>query len=355
MTAKPFKILIVGPSWVGDMMMAQVLFQLLRQQNPTAIIHVLAPKWSHALLARMPEINHAIELPFGHGAFQLKKRFEFAKTLRVEQYDQAIVIPNSWKSALIPFFAKIPKRTGWCGEYRFGLLNDVRYLNKKELPLMVQRMAALAYSNSALMPANLPTPKLTTCITHEKNRTALLQKYSLTADKPILALCPGAEFGPSKIWPSYHYATVANQKIKEGFSVWIFGSPNDCAIANDIQNHTDNHCENLVGKTTLSDAVDLLSLAHCVVTNDSGLMHVAAALNRDVVAIYGSTSPDFTPPLSDKAKILKLNLDCQPCFQRHCPLKHHHCMTQLLPEQVLKANGSSGSSLSAKRIHESNE
>src|SRR3990167_9466550 len=193
MTAKPFKILIIGPSWVGDMMMAQVLFQLLRQHNPTAEIHVLAPKWSHALLARMPEVNRAIELPFGHGAFELIRRYQFAKTLRVEKYDQAIVIPNSWKSALIPFFASIPKRTGWRGEYRFGLLNDVRYLNKKELTLMVQRMAALAYPSAAMMPANLPVPKLVSRIGDRGSEDVnVLQKYNLTVDQPILALCPGA-------------------------------------------------------------------------------------------------------------------------------------------------------------------
>lgn len=326
------KILIIGPSWVGDMMMAQVLFQLLRQQNPNAQLHVLAPNWSEALLARMPEVNKSIALPFGHGELQLRKRFQFAKQLRSEKYDQAIVLPNSLKSALIPFWANIPVRTGWLGEYRFGLLNDARKLNKKDFPKMVERFAALAFAKDTFLPANLPTPELH--IDHHLVMNAL-EKYQLKTDKPILALCPGAEFGPSKCWPTQYYADVANQKIKEGWAVWIIGSENDRARGDEIQMLAHHQCINLVGKTTLSEAVDLLSLATTVVTNDSGLMHVAAALNRNVIAIYGSTSPDFTPPLSDKAIILKLNLDCQPCFQRTCPLKHHHCMTQLLPERVL--------------------
>ena len=327
------KILIVGPSWVGDMMMAQVLFQLLRQQKPEAELHVLAPAWSQALLSRMPEIQKSIVLPFLHGQLKLQERYRFAKTLQSEQYSLAIVIPNSFKSALIPYWAGIPKRRGWLGEYRFGLLNDIRLLNKKNFPLMVQRMSGLAYDLLSRMPANLPVPKL---VVQKESTDVTLQKYNLKIDKPILALCPGAEFGPSKCWPAKHYAAVANQKISDGFSVWILGSPNDCAIAKDIQLRTQNRCENLVGKTNLSEAVDLLSLVNSVVTNDSGLMHIAAALDRSVIAIYGSTSPDFTPPLSEKAKIVTLNLSCQPCFKRQCPLKHHHCMEQLLPEKVLQ-------------------
>ena len=326
------KILVIGPAWVGDMMMAQVLFRLLRQQNPTVEIHVLAPEWSQALLSRMPEVARSIVLPFDHGALQLFKRYQFAKTLRAEKYTQAIVLPNSWKSAFIPFCAAIPKRTGWRGEFRFGLLNDIRYLNKKKLPMMVQRFAALAYPKNIVLPADLPTPQLQVAL---DNKSFVLKKYHVKTDRRILALCPGAEYGSSKRWPANYYAQVANQKLAEGWQVWLFGSKNDLSIAEEIQQFTAHRCDNFIGKTILSDAVDLLSLADCVITNDSGLMHIATALDRFVIALYGSTSTQFTPPLSDKAKIVQLNLDCQPCFQRECPLKHHHCMTQLLPEKVL--------------------
>ncbi|MDP1574759.1 MAG: lipopolysaccharide heptosyltransferase II [Coxiellaceae bacterium] len=326
------KILVVGPAWVGDMMMAQVLFQLLRHQNPTAEIHVLAPVWSEALLSRMPEVTKSIVLPFGHGQFQLRKRYLFAKQLRAEKYDRAFVLPNSFKSALIPFFAKIPKRTGFLGESRYGLLNDIYALDKEKLPKMIDRFAALAYPKKAILAANLPTPYL---LLNQNTVDLSLKKQGLRKDQKILALCPGAEYGPSKCWPPDYYAAVASQKLKEGWAVWIFGSKNDCATAELIQAATEQKCINLTGKTNLSEAVDLLSLATAVVTNDSGLMHIACALNRKVIALYGSTSPDFTPPLSENALVLKLNLECQPCFERVCPLKHHHCMRELMPAQVL--------------------
>lgn len=330
------KILIVGPAWVGDMMIAQVLFQLLHQQYPDCELHVLAPAWTEALLMRMPEVHKSRVLPFSHGQLQLRARYQFAKSLRAENYTQAIVLPNSWKSALIPFWAKIPVRTGWLGECRYGLLNDARKLDKKKYATMAQRFAALAFDrDDAAALTNLPAPNL---LLDKAAIDAAIDQFELNASlqKPILALCPGAEFGPSKCWPPEYYAEVANQKIDAGWSVWIFGSSKDAAIAEQIQSQTQSRCINLAGKTNLSEAIDLLSLAKCVVTNDSGLMHVSAAVGCNVVAIYGSTSPDFTPPLTNKAIILKTQLDCQPCFQRECPLKHHHCMKQLSPEVVLK-------------------
>lgn len=328
------KILVIGPAWIGDMVMAHTLFQLLRQRYPMAIIDVLAPSWSEPLLNRMPEINHAVISPFAHGQLLLKQRYQFSKKLRLEKYDQAIVLPNSFKSALIPWFARIPIRTGWVGECRFGVLNDIRFLDKKIFSKMVQRFAVLAFSKKEKLPDNLPNP--TFQISSSQIESAL-KKYYLAKPLQLLALCPGAEFGPSKRWPPEYFAEIANAKISQGWSVWLFGSKNDAAIAEIIQAKTKNRCVNLIGKTSLSEAVDLLSLATIVVTNDSGLMHIAAALNRPIIAIYGSTSTEFTPPLSSQAKIIQLNLPCQPCFQKKCPLKHHHCMRQLLPHQVLSA------------------
>lgn len=329
------KILIVGPSWVGDMMMAQVLFQLLCQQYPGCELHVLAPAWSEPLLARMPEVSKSIVLPFSHGQLQLRARYQFAKSLRSEQYTHAIVLPNSWKSALIPFWAKIPVRIGWLGESRYGVLNDTRKLDKKKFATMAQRFAALAFESREMPLINLPAPNL---FLDKETIDAAVNKFQLNESikKPILALCPGAEFGPSKCWPAEYYAAIANEKIAQGWSVWIFGSPKDQPTAQLIQSQMQQQGENLVGRTNLSEAIDLLSLADCVVTNDSGLMHVAAAVGSKIVAVYGSTSPDFTPPLTSKASILKTSLDCQPCFQRVCPLKHHQCMKLITPSQVLE-------------------
>jgi len=332
------KILIVGPAWVGDMVMAQSLFKAIMQQNTLSLIDVLAPPWTKPLLERMPEVRNAHVMPIGHGSIQLKKRYEIAQQLKSHHYDQAIVLPNSWKSALIPWFAHIPIRTGFCGEFRFGLLNDIRLLDKKRLPQMVQRFVALAYpalSKKEKIKEPILLPKL------EIKEAALggtKQKFSISLNPsvPILALCPGAEFGPSKQWPSDYFATVALAKIKSGFSVWLFGSKNDVEISNDIQAKTNHQCVNFTGKTSLEEAIDLLSLTTLVLTNDSGLMHIAAALGKPIVALYGSTDPSFTPPLTENVRIERLSLPCSPCFKRVCPLEHHRCMRDLSPDRIIK-------------------
>lgn len=328
------KILVVGPAWVGDMVMAQCLFKVLKQQSPQVEIDVLAPAWSLPLLARMPEVSSSIVMPIGHGKLALRERYQIGKSLRNKGYDQAIVLPNSFKSALIPFWAKIPVRTGWSREMRFLLLNDVRRLNKKNLPLMIERFMALGLSPKEKLPAEYPKPELH--ISADSCAQALAN-HQLKTDRPILALCPGAEFGPAKRWPEEHYAEVANAKLNEGWDVWIFGSPKDGVVAEKMMALTQNRCVNLTGKTKLEEAVDLISLATAVVSNDSGLMHIAAALHKPLVVAYGPTSAGFTPPLHSHAKTLSLSLDCQPCFKRECPLKHGRCMQDLKPNLVLNA------------------
>jgi heptosyltransferase-2 len=329
------KILIVGPAWVGDMVMAQCLFKLLKQHQPGLIIDVLAPTWSLPLLARMPEVASAIAMPVGHGQLDLRARYRLGKSLRNQGYKQAIVLPNSFKSALIPFFAKIPVRTGWRGEMRYGVLNDVRILDEKRYPLMIERFMALGILPNENLPNVYPKPQLQ--ISVSTCEQALSNHQLKKSQRSILALCPGAEFGPAKRWPEEYYAAIANAKLKEDWEVWIFGSPKDGVVAERIMELTQYRCVNLTGKTKLEEAVDLLSLASVVVSNDSGLMHIAAAMNKPLIVIYGPTSAGFTPPLNDKAKILALSLECQPCFKRECPLQHHLCMVELKPETVLKA------------------
>lgn len=331
----PKKILIVGPAWIGDMMMAQSLFKLLSERYPGVVIDVLAPSWSEPLLARMPEVASAIALPINHGELKLKERYQIAKNLRDKGYDQAIILPGSFKSALIPWWAKIPVRTGWLSEMRWGVLNDVRYLDKSRYRLMVERYLALGLPPGATLPKVYPLPELQA---HAESQAVALLRHQLEmSNNPVLVLCPGAEFGPSKRWPEEYYAAVAKTKIKEGWAVWLLGSPKDQPVTEKIMTLTDHGCSDLAGKTTLKEAVDLISLATVVVSNDSGLMHIAAALQKPLVAIYGPTSASFTPPLHEKAKVLTLALPCQPCFQRVCPLKHHRCMIDLLPATVLAA------------------
>ncbi len=329
------KILIVGPAWVGDMVMAQCLFKLLKQRDPHVIIDVLASAWSLPLLARMPEVSAAIVMPLGHGQLGLRERYRLGKRLRENQYDQAIVLPNSFKSALVLWWAHIPRRTGWRGEMRYFVLNDVRYLDKTRYPLMIERFMALGLERDERLPDDYPLPALQ--ISPASQKTALANHQLAYPVQPILVLCPGAEFGPAKQWPAEYYADIANAKRQEGWIVWIIGSAKDHAVAERIMQATEQRAVNLAGKTKLEEAVDLLSLATVVISNDSGLMHIAAALHKPLVAVYGPTSASFTPPLHKEAKILSLKLNCQPCFQRTCPLQHHRCMRELEPAKVLAA------------------
>jgi heptosyltransferase-2 len=325
--------LIIGPSWVGDMVMAQALFKAIKAQFPQTSIDVLAPEWSRPLTDRMSEVSNSLPTPFKHGELNLLGRYQLAKMLKNKHYARCFVLPNSFKSGLIPFWAKIPRRIGWRGEWRYGLLNDVRVLDKKQYPRMVERYIALAYDNTS---SRLPCFKPSLQVVMQQVEQAL-KKHQLNKNKSILVLCPGAEFGASKRWPEHYYAEVANYYLKLEWQVWIMGSPKDSACATEIQNQTQHQCVDLTGKTTLAEAIDLMSLAKLVVSNDSGLMHIASALERPLVAVYGSTDPGFTPPLSDNVKIVRSGISCSPCFKRECPLQHHQCMKDVTVNQVLEA------------------
>lgn len=332
------KILIVGPAWIGDMMMAQSLFKLLKIRNPQSQIDVLASGWTRLLLERMPEVDHIIEMPLGHGVLDIKQRYRLGKSLADKGYEQAILLPNSLKSALIPYFANIPLRTGWRGEMRYGLLNDLRKLDKERYPLMVQRYMALAFPAEEKLPKSFPFPELQTNI---DLRPQLLTKFALHLDRPLMILCPGAEYGPAKRWPENYYAEVAAKKIREGWQVWLFGSAKDQPVGDTIrtqlQQDDQMHCYNLAGVTNLGEAIELMNCADAVISNDSGLMHIAAALNKPLVVVYGSTSPEFTPPLAGSVKIVNNEIECSPCFERECPKVHHKCLQELMPAQVLTA------------------
>ena len=335
----PSRILIVGPSWVGDMVMAQALFMELKDRHPDVVIDVLAPAWTRPLLARMPEINLAIDSPFGHGELGILRRRALGMQLKKTAYDQAIVLPNSFKSALIPWFAGIERRTGWRGEKRSWVLNDCRVLDKNQLPLMVQRFIALALPADSILPEQLPDPVPVPRLRSDKDEIARTREmFGLDSRRRILMLCPGAEFGDAKRWPADYFAEVANARIEQGWQVVLLGSENDRQVTDAILDQTDpDYCLNLAGETSLSQAIDLLAMADAVVSNDSGLMHIAAALHRPLVAIYGSTSADFTPPLTDRVELLSVAIECRPCFARQCPLRHKRCLTELLPARVLAA------------------
>jgi heptosyltransferase-2 len=316
------------------MVMSQVLYTYLQHTRPGVVIDVLAPAWSEPLLQRMPEVRSAIPMPVGHGQLGFGQRWRLGRELKTRAYDQALLLPNSLKSALVPLFAGIPRRTGWRGEMRYGLVNDLRLLDEKALPLMVQRFIALGQAPGDALPDPLPSPRL---IVDAELAESCRARMGLAADLPLLALCPGAEFGGAKRWPALYYAELALHYLGLGWQVALFGSANDQPVTAAIRAHCqgDSACFDLAGRTQLAEAVDLLSLATAVVSNDSGLMHIAAALGRPLAVVYGATSPGFTPPLNENAAVIVSDIDCAPCFQRECPLGHHRCMVDTPAQRVV--------------------
>ncbi len=328
-------ILVVGPAWVGDMVLAQSLFKALKRRHPERRLDVLAPGWTLPLLDYMPEVDGMVPLAAGHGELKLGLRFRTARRLRVYRHGWAIVLPSSFKAALIPFWARIPRRTGYVGEARWGLLNDPRRLDPRRLPRTVDRFVALAAPRGAIGYDPIEAPSLAVEPHHTAEALAAVGLARPSA--PVLALCPGAEYGPAKRWPPEHFGALARRALDRGWAVWLFGSPADRESATAIRTAAGPGCTDLTGRTQLGHAIALLALADAVVSNDSGLMHVAAALGRRLVAVYGSSSPAMTPPLSSSSTVLRLGLPCSPCFKRECPLGHLACLRDLTPELVADA------------------
>ncbi|MDH3379260.1 MAG: lipopolysaccharide heptosyltransferase II [Gammaproteobacteria bacterium] len=328
-------VLVVGPSWVGDMVMAQSLFRAL-QDRESCRITVLAPEWTRPLTALMPEVAAAISLPFSHGELRVRERRKLGRELIGRRFQRAIVLPSSYKSALVPYWARIPQRTGYRGEMRYGLLNDIRRLDRQRLTMTVQRFVALGLplEQQHAVP-NFKSPQLTVEPAQVAETRQRLRLTTTTGR--LLVLCPGAEFGPAKRWPVEHFATLAQHYASQGWSVWLLGSKHDQPLTAAIVRQVPEACIDLAGQTSLADAINLLASADTVVSNDSGLMHVATALGRHVVALYGSSSPDITPPLGDNATALHLGLECSPCFKRECPLGHLRCLRELTPSQAMVA------------------
>jgi len=326
------RVLVAAPSWVGDLVMADTLFKLLKSQTPAAAIDVLAPAWALPLAARMAEVDTPIELPAGHGELALGERWRLAWRLRRNGYARAFVLPRSAKAALVPWLARVPRRIGYRGEMRYGLINDIRRLNPAHERL-VQRYAALAFAPGTTLPDSLPSPVLSSDAAAQNDVFARLH---LDASPAPVVLCPGAEYGPAKRWPIDSYAQLAAQLRALGRKVWVVGSAGERALGERIAAGAPGS-RNLAGDTTLVEAVDVMAAAAAVVSNDSGLMHVAAALGRPLVALYGSSSPRYTPPAAADARIIYHDLECSPCFARECPLGHFNCLRGVSVAEVLTA------------------
>lgn len=326
-------ILVVAPSWIGDTVLAQPLLSRLQELHPGAAIDVLASNWSAPLFARMPEVRCVVDSPFRHGEFNLAGRCAVARRLRNARYDAAVVLPNSWKSALIPFLAGIPRRIGYRGESRYGLINVMHRLDKQRHPRLVERYAVLAGAPGAELPPSRPPHLQST----PEQRRAACAALDLPLDGSPVVFCPGAEFGAAKRWPARHFAALASRVGNVDDPVWLVGSPKDAIIGEKIAQSCHGSAVNLCGRTTLEQAIDVIAAARQVVCNDSGLMHVAAALGRPLIAVFGSSSFTYTPPLSPQAKIVSLELECSPCFKRDCPEGHLKCLNDLTPERVFAA------------------
>lgn len=331
------RTLLVAPAWVGDMVMMEPLVALLHRQSPQQALHVAAPSATRAIALRMRHVAATHDWPFVHGRLDLPGRWQLARTWRALGFTRAIVLPNSWKSALVPFLARVPRRTGFVGEQRYGLLDDARRLDARALPSMVQRFLALG------LPADAPPPVRVapSLWADAANAAALRAQLGLGDGRPVLALCAGAEYGDAKRWPAAHYAALARDALARDWQVWLFGSPKDAAmtraIVDSVAAPAGAPLFDLAGRTQLVDAVDLLACADAVVSNDSGLMHVAAALGRPVLGIFGSTSDTFTPPLGERTATVGLALPCRPCFARECRYGHYDCLRKLAPAQVSRA------------------
>ena len=329
------RTLVISPNWIGDAVMAQPLLARLKQAHPERPIDVLAPPSVAPVWRAMGEVDSVLETPFRHGALQLKQRWQFARVLKQRGYADAYVLPNTIKYALIPWLACIARRVGYKGESRHGLINVMHHDEVPPRP-MVAFYAALAGAPAApLLPA--PRPRMQVS---PDAIAAALGKAGLDAARPVIAFAPGAEFGPAKRWPASHFAGLAQAVVAAhpDAQIVMLGSPKDRAAGEEVIAAAGAalapNLFNLAGATKLDEAIALIARADAVVANYSGLLHIASALNRPVVALYGPTDPDHAPPFSDLAASISLRLDCSPCRQRECPLGHHNCMRQMSSELV---------------------
>lgn len=338
------RILIIAPNWIGDAVMSQPLLATLKAIYPQSQIDVLASPWVAPIYRACEEVRQVIEARLEHKQLQWGLRKQLAKQLELNQYKACFVLPNSLKSALIPWLANIPLRIGYRGEMRFGLINlALDNPSKMNRPPMANHYLALANvleHSQEIDAIKLADPKLNVLLAAKESIKAKLQATSIK-ERSFYVLCPGAEYGVTKRWPADHFASLAQQLItnEPDAHVILLGSNGDHALGESIRTQAKHNLQlhNWCGKTSLDEAIALIGMSKALISNDSGLMHIGAALKVPQVAIFGSSDPHHTPPLSDKAKVLWLNLPCSPCHKRECPLGHLKCLKDILPTTVIGA------------------
>jgi heptosyltransferase-2 len=327
-------ILIVPYMWIGDFVRCHTVVKLLKQQFPARPVDMLTTSMVAPLLDYMPGVRQGIVVDLPRTRLALAQQHALSRQLQAEEYGQALVMPRTWKSALAPWLAGIPRRTGFAGEARFGLINDLRF-GERRLPRMVDRCASLALPKNADTPAEWPLPELEVPLSELANWR---RRLGLVPDgRPVVALAPGA-VGPSKRWPSTHYAELAQRLAAEGNWVWIVGGPGEKELAMEIARVGGNDIRDLTG-ADLRNAILALAAADAAVSNDSGLLHVAAALGTPAVGIFGPTSPWHWAPLNPIAAVIEATggPPCRPCHKPVCRLGHHLCMREISAERVATA------------------
>jgi heptosyltransferase-2 len=330
MTEAP--ILIIPYMWIGDFVRCHTVVRLLRQRWPTAPVDVLTTSMVAPLLDYMPGVRKGIVADLPRKRLALNQHHALARRLRAENYDHALVMPRTWKAAVAPFLAGIPRRTGFVGEGRFGLINDLRF-GERRLPRMADRCAVLALAKGERAPPVWPLPELEVPAAECANWR---QRLGLAADgRPVVALAPGA-VGPSKRWPGASYAELARRLRAEGHWVWVIGGPNEKELAAEIVDR--GQIRDLTGPD-LRNAILALAAADLAVSNDSGLLHVAAALGTPAIGIFGPTSAWHWAPLNPIAAVVETTdeLACRPCHKPVCQLGHHRCMREISVDRVAMA------------------
>ncbi|MCX5493655.1 lipopolysaccharide heptosyltransferase II [Kaistia dalseonensis] len=338
-------ILIVGPSWVGDMVMAASLVAALRARYPGRPIDMLAPPAALPMATLIEGVRNTIPLGLGHGEFGLVARWKLGRSLRSAGYGTAIILPRAFKAAIPTFAAGIPERIGYSAEGRAILLTDARPDSERKTARTIDRFVALANPREAVVarsaspsPASSSPASPRPVLRHPDAPSAeLLDKFGLVGKGPVLGLCPGAEYGPAKRWPAEKFAGLARLAHGRGYRVRLFGGPKDRAITAEIADKAGVPVDDLAGRTSLVEAATLLSACDVVVSNDSGLMHVAGALDRPLVVLYGSSSEKMTPPTAPNAEVVSLDLSCRPCHKRVCPLGTLACLEGIDPVTVFAA------------------
>lgn len=338
------RILVIAPNWIGDAVMSQPLLAAVKASNPNAVIDVLATPWVAPVYRACSEVTELIEADLRHGQLQWGLRRELAAQIKKRDYAACYVLPNSLKSALIPWLASIPIRIGYQGELRRFLLTETKANAPKTQRIpMVEHYAHLCASARNADVATRVPQLIPTASALEAARTRL-EAAGIQANA-LVVLCPGAEYGPSKRWPATHFAELAQSilKAKPTAGIVLLGSQSDRVIGDAIfsgavsATNPESRIFNWCGSTSLDEAIAVISLCSNLVSNDSGLMHIAAALQVPQVAVFGSSDPKHTPPNSAKATIISLHLPCSPCHQRECPLGHLNCLNHISSAQVFAA------------------